>query len=248
MLVSVARVVAVALAFALLLTSGATASPFRPNMWVYEVPVEPVRVDQIVGAMTRAPAGTPVPAGCRSSPATDPFLGPVTEIHISCSGARPSDLGIDVLQTVRQDPLLSYTGMIGFNQTEFVCRGTLVGCPFSRFGDNPILKYFEFDYATGVARYDRTTFPDFSDGSASEAYDLAPTGASMTGILARNYSGVWNYGFGGSWFTGDSIVVRLAGSGTLVQAPTTVPLPASILLLGAGVLGLTSVRRWKAAA
>jgi hypothetical protein len=211
--------------------SGLHASTITKDMWVYEISVsESRRAPSTIFATTTAPSNTPVPAGCSAgSPSND-------VIRILCVEVDRSTLGID--QTV----FPSFTATIAFNESQFLCFGTLLPCS----DENTVTYDLAIDYENGKVEYYQTDNPfyGFGDNSSNETYSLSPSGSSMTALFSQFESGSWDYGFDGRWgsyLEGD--LIYLAGSGTLIQAPTIVPLPASAWFLSVGVLGLVALRR-----
>lgn len=225
----------------------AQAATFLPDMWVYEVSVSGSAPASFpVYASTTADVGTPAPEGCTSGPDSDPSgaEGPPTYMFVSCDNVQSTDLGIDLQEAIDADPVTSYTAKIGFNESGFVCSGTMVSCSLGAPSSSVFINALDFDYASGVAYLDGAAFKIFSDGTVGERFTLSPTNVSMSGYLARFYADEWDYGRGGgSWTTIDSVLVGLSGGGTLIQSPTVVPLPAAGWMLLAGIGGMVALKR-----
>ena len=75
-----------------------------------------------------------------------------------------------------------------------------------------------------------------SGGDLSASSTYSATALSALGLTVGTYT--WTWGFGE---TADSLVFNVVG------APAPVPEPASMVLLGAGLLGLGAARRRRAA-
>lgn len=231
-------------ALVLLGPHGAQATPFTPDMWVYEFAIAPSSISQgWESASTLAPAGTPVPAGCSSSVLSDEFQVPLPggDIRITCDSVTSNALGIDVLGSDSAS-WLHGTFQVGFNESRFGCSFDGFGvayfrpafCPSSVTSTGPRtlsgLDFFDVstDYATGEAAYSFSIH--LVDEFGSSDFSLDPDWATMSGLWVFGGSGDWNYGYGGNWYVDDALV-QVAGQGHLVSAPTAVPLPAPMLLL-----------------
>jgi hypothetical protein len=234
-----------------LISEEATASSITPDMWVYSVTSEFtgfLRGSLIVNADTTADAGTFVPEGCDSFP-----IG-IDKISIRCVNAESSDLAIDLVATAddrnRAQFLENLTATIAFNRDTFVCSGAaLFGfrCPSSPseifFPNGQII---DFDYDAGLFSVD--FFSPF-DPLGEISLGLNPrTGGGGYALIGNEtgFAGFWDYGDGGTWYDPDrDPAFSYDVSASLVSAPTSVPLPASALMLLAAValLGPISFRR-----
>lgn len=215
----------------------AEAATFTPDMWVYEVTLEATEIDSFQLAWIDAAPGTPVPAGCSSTP--EAIWEGVPYITITCD----QNPGIDLFEPYDGRDAFTRMARIGFNATTVVCDDQLVtGCPPDGRDTeewNPSAHFTNvlLDATLGTLSYCGSVLY-----AEQACYDLSPDAVSnsVTWVNIGWIGGDWNYfGQTGRWYgySPDS-VVRYSATGRLVSSPSVVPLPVPALMLGSALAAL----------
>ena len=230
--------------FLILIPQASKAATFAPDMWVYEITLETYDFHSGFSAFRDAKVapGTEVPDGCHSEGA-----GSGGDFTIWCEGGPTLE---EMMATADGTAWMGGVGYVAFNATDISCSGLWIRCP-----TKPVNEEFEVSYLT---YFDRIVL-DAVNGSLDYCVNNGEAiyrgcfffsrGASEALIeltLGEEITGFWDFGPGGKWRSGIETYLYMSGSGRLISSPpSVVPLPAPILMLGAGlaVLGRLSLSR-----